>query len=186
MTLQRTAEKTNGGEKAGTHAWPAVATATDPVSEKRTSFETLLEDLAGASGAHWGALSAPESRSPSPRNIVEVFTLIGANMAQIEQVRRRLAALEEAVKLGSIRVEYVTDIPATAEPQQAPVLFRSFYGISLVVTLTFGSFLFLGGVGVKVVHPLISAVGFLGGLGWLTTAVTDLHDWRVQLGRKGS
>lgn len=120
-------------------------------------------------------------------NLLEAFSRIAANKQDIELMRKKMLVIEEAIEFRKTTVEYITSIEwVTEKVHQAspPALFRGFYALSLTLTLAFGALLFLNGMGLALVHPFISGVGFLGSIGWLTTAVTDLRDWRTRLARK--
>lgn len=120
-------------------------------------------------------------------DLLEAFSRIAANKQDIELMRKKVLAIEEAIEFRKTTVEYITSVEwVAADVQQAspPALFRGFYALSLTLTLAFGALLFLNGVGIALVHPFISGVGFLGSIGWLTTAVTDLRDWRAQVATK--
>jgi hypothetical protein len=167
MTAQRQATRTNGGHEIND------LIQSDPVRHIEPVFEI------------W--------RASGRLDIMEIFKLIAvsreemlANKEEVKELCERLAVLEAAVAPRMARVEYVATWPETVEEPTPPLLFRGFYAISLALTLIFGAFLFLNGMGLKVIHPFLSGAGFLGGLGWLTTAVTDLRDWKIAVGNKTS
>jgi len=68
-------------------------------------------------------------------------------------------------------------ISPPAEPK-LPVAMVAFYGLGLGCSLVFATLLGLSAVKVDTIHPFISLLGLAGGLGWLTTAWTDLLLWK--------
>jgi hypothetical protein len=53
-----------------------------------------------------------------------------------------------------------------------------FYALGLACTLTFAFLLALSASGHNVIHPFLSVLGLIGGLGWLSTAWVDLVLWK--------
>lgn len=53
-----------------------------------------------------------------------------------------------------------------------------FYVLGFAFTLVFAALLALSAGGLAIVHPLLSLVGLVGGLTWLSTAWTDLVLWK--------
>jgi hypothetical protein len=74
------------------------------------------------------------------------------------------------------RVVYVDHMKAI-EMESAPKLqkpMKIFYLSGLACSIIFGVFLALSSLGIRIVHPFISLVGMVGGLGWVTTAWADV------------
>jgi len=67
-------------------------------------------------------------------------------------------------------------VPFTSK--KLPGAMVAFYIAGLFCSLTFAILLALSAVGIKVIHPFLSLIGLVGGLGWLTTAWTDLFLWK--------
>lgn len=58
-----------------------------------------------------------------------------------------------------------------------PTAMVVFYSLGLGLSFLFAVLLALSAVKIDTIHPFISLLGFVGGLGWLTTAWTDLLLW---------
>jgi hypothetical protein len=53
-----------------------------------------------------------------------------------------------------------------------------FYVLGLACVLTFAVLLALAASGHRLIHPFLSLLGLIGGLGWLSTAWTDVILWK--------
>jgi hypothetical protein len=109
--------------------------------------------------------------------------------SQVKQMQRTMRIM--ASQRGRPSVQYVlvshtkgeislAGVPTAPNPQKArvPRAMVFFYGAGLVCSLTFSVFLALSAIGVTPIHPFLSLLGLIGGLGWLTTAWTDLLLWK--------
>jgi hypothetical protein len=72
------------------------------------------------------------------------------------------------------RVETVNVISISKFPRAVIV----FYSLGLICTLAFAVLITLSALGTNLVHPFLSLLGLVGGLGWLTTAWSDLLLWK--------
>jgi hypothetical protein len=106
-----------------------------------------------------------------------------------EDVALRLASLEamRRVMLTNHRgypvVQYVSvsqprlTVPATIPAERRyrfPKSLVVFYCLGLVFSLSFAILLALSAFGTSLIHPFLALLGFVGGIGWLTTAWSDL------------
>jgi hypothetical protein len=71
-----------------------------------------------------------------------------------------------------------TPINFTAALPAIPRAMVAFYSLGLACSLVFATLLALSAAKVQIIHPFISLLGLIGGLGWLTTAWTDLLLWK--------
>lgn len=97
--------------------------------------------------------------------------------AQMEIMKRVMSARPRAYPVPI--VQYVTvahDEPEiiSGKSSNFPKSMIVFYSLGLVFSIVFAIFLTLSAFGVRAVHPFIALLGFIGGVGWLTTAWTDL------------
>jgi len=141
----------------------------------------------------------PLSAPPAPADMVAwMHAAIELEMAKqghqrdTKELSRRLASLELRVELmvrefarqrGLPAVQYVvasptkdTAVPLT--PLVVPKLMIVFYILGLVCSVVFAALLALSGTGTNLIHPFVSLLGLVGGLGWLTTAWADLLLWK--------
>jgi len=71
----------------------------------------------------------------------------------------------------------ITCAPSAPSPPRAMVVF---YALGLAFTAIFAFLIALSALGTTLLHPFLSLLGLVGGLGWLTTAWTDLLMWRQE------
>ena len=62
--------------------------------------------------------------------------------------------------------------------RQVPRVIVAFYVLGSVTTLLFAVLLAAAAFGTSVIHPFLALLGLVGGLGWLSTAWTDLFLWK--------
>jgi len=62
-----------------------------------------------------------------------------------------------------------------------PMAITIFYALGLACSLFFAVLLSLSATGINLMHPFLSLLGLTGGLGWLTTAWTDLLLWKREV-----
>jgi hypothetical protein len=81
---------------------------------------------------------------------------------------------------GKVSPEGTANVAQMLRPPRAtlPRAMVLFYSLGLISSLAFATLLALSAVGVTVIHPFLSLLGLVGGLGWLTTAWTDLLLWK--------
>jgi hypothetical protein len=72
----------------------------------------------------------------------------------------------------------LSEQPAWARAIKVPGAVVIFYVLGLACVLTFAALLALSANGNHVIHPFLSLLGLIGGLGWLSTAWTDLILWK--------
>jgi len=130
------------------------------------------------------------------RDAIQIEIAKQGHLRKAEDVSARFASLEKRMEVmrrefirqrGIPSVTYIrrvpqeselfTDVPA-AEPPGLPTAVVVFYGLGLVCSLSFATLLALSALKVDTIHPFISLLGLVGGLGWLTTAWTDLLLWK--------
>jgi hypothetical protein len=122
------------------------------------------------------------------QQIVQHELLKEGRTAPAEELAYRVALLENEIqRLRMPEVQYVhlpEDIglwessgvetygvvPITKFPRALIV----FYSLGLVSTIMFAALIALSSFGTNLLHPFLSLLGLVGGLGWLTTAWTDL------------
>ncbi len=129
-----------------------------------------------------------------PSDMIEVVRLVieleiakQGHWNQREQLSSRVDALEMQVSrmMRAIErqrsfpvVQYIDVMPRTKDvPPRVTKLPRAmvvFYAIGFLCSVTFASLLVLSSLGTTIIHPFLSLLGLVGGLGWLTTAWTDL------------
>jgi hypothetical protein len=88
-----------------------------------------------------------------------------------------IIAKQALVRAMSIEVRRQLQVP---KPTSAgfPRVMIAFYVSGLLCSLVFASLLALSAVGVNILHPFLSLLGLVGGLGWLTTVWADLLSWK--------
>jgi hypothetical protein len=100
------------------------------------------------------------------------------------RVERMICMMANLQRLPS--VQYVVHIPTRerlipTDPVpaiKAPALMSAFYALGLLCTVVFAGLLALSSIGWNIIHPFLSLLGLIGGLGWLTTAWADLLLWK--------
>jgi hypothetical protein len=114
---------------------------------------------------------------------------LASRIACLEDKLQKLAS-EMAIRKERPSVQYVRLSPeesltrpisgelARGSARKLPRMILAFYIAGLVFCLAFALLLALSSAGIRVVHPFLSLIGFVGGLGWLTTAWTDLLLWK--------
>lgn len=134
------------------------------------------------------------------RDVIQLEMAKQGHLQKTEDVSARLISLEKRMEMirrevlrqrGTPAVIYVRQHARVAEtekdfvlavplPQRTtlPTAMVLFYSLGLISSLAFATLLALSAVGVKTIHPFISLLGLIGGLGWLTTAWTDLLLWK--------
>ncbi len=128
------------------------------------------------------------------RDAIQIEMAKQGHLRRSEDVSERISSLEERLSMmrrefirqqetpsviyvrGYIRPEDASAIPLT-QPK-LPTAMIVFYGLGLGCSLMFATFLALSALKVETIHPFISLLGLVGGLGWLTTAWTDLLLWK--------
>jgi hypothetical protein len=131
------------------------------------------------------------------RDAIQIEIAKQGHLRKAEDVSARIASLEKRVEAmrrefmrqrGTPSVTYVRrqDVvvspnvivaPTTTTEARRPTAMVVFYGLGLACSLVFAILLALSAVKVNTIHPFISLLGLVGGLGWLTTAWTDLLLW---------
>jgi hypothetical protein len=124
--------------------------------------------------------------------------------AQTDELSYRVALLErDFERLRMPEVQYVhfvqqkfvmedrleiTSSKHTAIDTQFPKAMIIFYSLGLFCSLIFAALITLSALGTNLIHPFLSLLGLVGGLGWLTTAWTDLLLWKREriLGKPSS
>src|SRR5208282_1787056 len=110
---------------------------------------------------------------------------MGAVSVQVEHRIRELAA-----RIDMPSVQYVSRVSvSTAEDtRRVPRPMLVFCTIGLACSVAFGCLLALSALGRHVIHPFISLIGMVGGLGWVATAWADLLSLGGggEIGRAGS
>jgi hypothetical protein len=103
---------------------------------------------------------------------------VGAVSVQVEERIRELAA-----RIDMPSVQYVSRISVSAaeDTRRVPRPMLVFSAVGLACSVAFGCLLALSALGRQVIHPFISLIGMVGGLGWVATAWADL----LSLGRRG-
>ncbi|MDX6406569.1 MAG: hypothetical protein QOH70_4024 [Blastocatellia bacterium] len=132
------------------------------------------------------------------KTIVQHELLREGQSAQAFELAYRVALLENKLeKLSMPDVQYVhvlhdaaweplawESLPESAETlnvisiSKFPRAVIVFYSLGLICTLVFAVLIALSALGTNLIHPFLSLLGFVGGLGWLTTAWTDLLLWK--------
>jgi hypothetical protein len=84
-----------------------------------------------------------------------------------------------AIRRSSPTIQYIGGVPPTRNtvsvpPVNFPKPMIIFYVSGLLCSVAFASLLALSALGTNVIHPFLSLLGLVGGLGWLTTAWSDL------------
>jgi hypothetical protein len=120
------------------------------------------------------------------------FSKAGAS-AQATELAYRVALLEK--KLEKLRMPEVQYVHISSEVTWEPLSQRAeilnvisiskfpravivFYSLGLIFTLAFAVLIALSALGTNLIHPFLSLLGLVGGVGWLTTAWTDLLLWK--------
>ncbi len=103
--------------------------------------------------------------------------------AQMEMMKRVTSARRRAYPIPV--VQYVT--VAHEEPPIIPRRSSSFpkslivfYSLGLACSILFAILLALSALGINAIHPFLALLGFIGGIGWLTTAWTDLLSLKAE------
>lgn len=126
------------------------------------------------------------------RDAIQIEMAKQGHLRKAEDVSARLASLEKrmeamrrefirqrgtpsVVYVRSARTQSVIVPPAEAKP---PTAMMAFYALGLGCSLVFATLLALSAMRIDTIHPFISLLGLIGGLGWLTTAWTDLLLWK--------
>ncbi|HTU47521.1 MAG TPA: hypothetical protein VMF91_20835 [Bryobacteraceae bacterium] len=118
---------------------------------------------------------------------------LASRVACLEDKFQQLAS-EMAIRKERPSVQYVKmppeeslSRPVSRELQKASAARRlprtivAFYVAGLGCSLAFAILLALSSMGVRLIHPFLSLIGLVGGLGWLTTAWTDLLLWKREI-----
>lgn len=134
---------------------------------------------------------AETARYDDLTNLIKVliqheFPREGASTQAIE-LAYRVALLEE--KIEKLRMPEVRYVHVSRDVAWEPLLQNEveslniikfpravtiFYSLGLICTLAFAVLIALSALGTNLIHPFLSLLGLVGGLGWLTTAWTDL------------
>jgi hypothetical protein len=142
------------------------------------------------------------------RAVIQLEMAKQAHWPDPDKVAFRLASLESRVEAmrhlmlisqrGYPKVQYISmprpqeDPPSLgvqplgAARREFPKSLVVFYSLGLVCSILFAVLLALSAVGINAIHPFLSLLGFVGGIGWLTTAWTDLlslkagNSWRAK------
>jgi hypothetical protein len=109
--------------------------------------------------------------------LAELETQVQWVMRRVEIQRRRPPVQYVIVSRDKDHQVVITAAPVPAKPK-VPTAMVLFYGAGLICSLVFAVLLALSTMGVVVIHPFLSLLGLVGGLGWLTTAWTDLLLWK--------
>jgi hypothetical protein len=133
-----------------------------------------------------------------------------AHWPNAENVALRVASLESQVEAmrhlmlmnhrGYPVVQYVsvsqpkrTISPPVSQGQRAfPRSLVVFYCLGIALSISFAVLLALSAFGTSPVHPFLALLGFVGGIGWLTTAWSDLlllkagSSWRTATTRNSN
>jgi hypothetical protein len=115
---------------------------------------------------------AKQGHSPNAGNIA---LRLQSLEAQMEVMKRIMETRPRAYPI----VQYVTVARGAPEPvpQIPPGYPKSlvvFYSLGLIFSIIFAIFLALSASGINAIHPFLALLGFIGSVGWLTTAWTDL------------
>jgi hypothetical protein len=131
------------------------------VSQVMQAVQVMVE-LAMAKQSHWRQSEELSSR----------VDLLETQMGQV----MRLAVREGRFPVidyveGVTHTKDIAPLPKAARTPRAMIVF---YGLGIFCCVAFASLLALSSLGTTLLHPFLSLLGFVGGLGWLTTAWTDL------------
>lgn len=141
----------------------ALAIATDQVKNKKIKVrfgpQGKMRFIIDEDGLR-RALATPTASRLSEATFREIF-------------HNEVGPLLEAV----IRDSVDQNVVATTE-SKPPTAMVAFYGLGLGCSLIFATLLALSAMKVDTIHPFLSLIGLVGGLGWLTTAWTDLLLWK--------
>jgi hypothetical protein len=107
--------------------------------------------------------------------VEDVCARVASFEERMQMMRRELMRQRGTPNVIYVRGQNVIGPTVEAKPPRALV---AFYGLGLGCSLAFATLLALSAVKVETIHPFISLLGLVGGLGWLTTAWTDLLLWK--------
>jgi hypothetical protein len=126
--------------------------------------------------------------------IVQHELLREGRSAQAFELAYRVALLEKKLEKLSMPdvqyvqyVHYVSEVATSSDKVETfqiasigkfPRAMIVFYSLGLTCTLAFAVLIALSALGTNLIHPFLSLLGLVGGLGWLTTAWTDLLLWK--------
>jgi len=140
---------------------------------------------------------ARQMRWPFPND--ELLEDLSSKIACLEKRFREELADDAAIQKERSVVQYVERLPGDslatpvgilpstvsvdriAQVRRLPRAIVAFYTAGLVCSLVFAILLTLSSTGTNLIHPFLSLIGFVGGLGWLTTAWTDLLLWKREI-----
>jgi hypothetical protein len=110
-----------------------------------------------------------KSHNRIPQEVLEFFHREHGDTLHPSEVRRALRK--------GFTVSTNTFAPARIVIR-LPGVMIVFYVLGFAITFIFATLLALSAAGSNLVHPLISLLGLVGGLTWLSTAWTDLVLWK--------
>jgi hypothetical protein len=116
-------------------------------------------------------------------NVDDMTKRVTTLEARLEAMRRFMATTSMIHPV----VVYVPGVPSqVTDPVHVPVQKKFpkslvvFYALGLVFSILFAILLALSALGINIVHPFLALLGFIGGIGWLTTAWTDLLSLKAE------
>ncbi len=139
------------------------------VSELRELVKTAMQ-LELARAGHW-------------QNAEELYARVSLLESHFERMMRMVVHQQRMPS-----VQYIVavpgrgwSIPPADRPipiQKPPAAMSVFYSLGLACTIIFAILLAMSSMGLNLIHPFLSLLGLIGGLGWLTTAWADLLLWK--------
>jgi hypothetical protein len=99
----------------------------------------------------------------------------------VEQIRTPISAPPDLLKVlegGGKLVFSDTQVVRPESKLSSPQAMRIFSGLGLLIAVVCGVLLAFSAFGINLIHPFLSLLGLVGGLGWLVTAWVDLFVWR--------
>jgi len=151
-----------------------------------------LDDDPGPSRGHL----APAELMELVRDAIQLEMAKQGHLQRAEDLTARVAFLDQRVEAmrrefvkqrGGPPVIYVRRSPnvmisvsevTTTAQVKLPKAMVAFYGLGLLCSLAFATLLSLSAIRIDTIHPFLSLLGLIGGLGWLTTAWTDMLLWK--------
>lgn len=111
-------------------------------------------------------------------NVDDVALRVATLESQMEAMRHAMMATRRVHPV----VVYVPGVPSqlagsaqhSPARQKFPKSLVVFYSLGLVCSVGFAVLLAMSAFGTNLIHPFLALLGFVGGIGWLTTAWSDL------------
>lgn len=132
------------------------------------------------------AIQIEMAKQGHPRKTEDIAAQVASLEKRMEAMRREFIRQRGTPSVIYVRRQNAVTAPVYKQPiltdphagPKLPKAMIAFYALGLGCSLVFATLLALSGMKVETIHPFLSLLGLIGGLGWLTTAWTDLLLWK--------